>query len=103
SEKNFGSPHLGDLTQGLVARLDWINTQVALAVANQVAVEVVPVGLGKPRPGVNVGDNLAHSSAPFKNHASQSGHEPTSDARAPGKGRLQSFRTLRDECALESS
>jgi hypothetical protein len=59
-EAESSRPPSRDLDEGFVARLDRIDTQVAVAVADQVAVEVVPVRLGKPRPGVNVGDDLVH-------------------------------------------
>jgi hypothetical protein len=49
--------------EGFVARRHRIDAQVALAVANQVAVEQVPVRFGKPPPGKNIADDFVHGAA----------------------------------------
>jgi hypothetical protein len=62
-EQNPCNAHAGDVGKGFVARRYRIDAQVALWVANQVAVEVVPVRFGKPRPGKNIGDDFVHGAA----------------------------------------
>jgi hypothetical protein len=46
--QSSGDAHAGDVGEGLVLRRYRIDAQVALVVANQAAVEVVPVRLEKP-------------------------------------------------------
>jgi hypothetical protein len=62
-EQNVCDSHAGDLGEGFVARRDRIDAQVAVAVANQVAIEQVPVRFGGPRPGKNIGGDLVHGAA----------------------------------------
>ena len=59
-EQNACESHAGDLGEGFVGRRHRIDAQVAVAVANQVAVEQVPVRFGGPRPGKNIGDDFVH-------------------------------------------
>ncbi len=53
-EKNFCDAHARNIREGLVARRHRIDSKAAVGVENRVAVEVVPVRLGKPRPGKNI-------------------------------------------------
>src|SRR5439155_14431051 len=51
-------PHARDVGEVVVARRHRIDAEIGLRVANQIAVEVVPVRFGKPRPGKNIGDDF---------------------------------------------
>src|SRR5207249_5078904 len=49
--------------------LDRIDAQVSLGVADEIAVEVVPVGLGEPGPGEDPIHDLAHATPPTRSYA----------------------------------
>jgi hypothetical protein len=65
-EKNLRGPNLGDIGKALVARLYRIDAKVSLSMANEVTVEVVPVRLGKPRPGKNISGDFMHAAVSFQ-------------------------------------
>src|SRR5438552_6255218 len=53
-QQNACDSHAGDVSEGLLAGRYRIDAQVAPTVANEVAVEVVSVRFGEPRPGENI-------------------------------------------------
>jgi hypothetical protein len=53
-QKNPGDTVSGDFLDGLLGRLHWIDAEISCWMANQIAVKVVAMGLGKPRPGKDV-------------------------------------------------
>src|SRR6516164_4402147 len=59
-KKNACDTHTGDGGEGFVTRRYGIDAQVALAVANQIAVEVVPVRFGEPCPSIDIGNYFVH-------------------------------------------
>ena len=50
----------GDSVEICVTRFDRIDTDIAAGIAHQMAVEIIAVGFGKPRPGLDTADDLAH-------------------------------------------
>src|SRR5207253_9036424 len=76
-EKNLRAPYPRDIGKAFVARRDRIDAKVSFSVANQVAVEVVSVRLGKPRPGKNIGGDFMHGAASFKHCLFRGGREQT--------------------------
>src|SRR5206468_13083561 len=70
-EKNGRHSDASDRVQVFVARLNGVDAKVALGVANQVAVEVVPVWLREPRPSEDIREDLSHRVASVKKQASQ--------------------------------
>ena len=62
-QQNAGDAQAGDFIKPLLARLDGVDAEVAFGVADEVAVEVVTVGLGKPRPREYFVQDLPHTAA----------------------------------------
>jgi hypothetical protein len=61
-QKNVGDAKAGDFVDYLPARLDRVDAKIAFGVTNEVTVEVIAVGLGKPWPGEDVAKDLPHRS-----------------------------------------
>src|ERR1700704_429020 len=59
--RNFHGAHPGDFGKPRIGGLYRINAKVSFRAPNQMAVEIVPVGFGEPRPGKNIGDDFIHS------------------------------------------
>ncbi len=49
----------------VLSRFDGVDTDVAAGIADEVAVEVVAVGFGKPRPRENIADDVPHARLHF--------------------------------------
>src|SRR5207245_2317192 len=62
-------PALHEAREHVLRRLDGIDAQVSLGLADEIAVEVVAVGLGEPGPGEYAVDDLAHAAPPTRSYA----------------------------------
>jgi len=63
-QKNLRDAKAGDFVDDLLVWLDRVDAKIAFGMTNEVAVEVIAVGLGKPWPGEDVAEDLPHRCLP---------------------------------------
>jgi hypothetical protein len=64
-DENPGDPMARQLGQIFLTRLHRIDAEVAIRMPNKVAVEIVAMGLRKPRPGEDIRQDLTHFVCPY--------------------------------------
>src|SRR2546427_3553137 len=89
-EDNVRYASAADRSETFLARLHRIDAQVAAPIANQVAIEVVPVRFGEPRPHVDTRKDLLHGVSPQRSawgiiDRPELGHRPSSWTQAPSR------------------
>src|SRR5207249_1179138 len=68
-EDDARDPALHEAREHVLRGLDGIDAQVSLGVADEIAVEVVAVGLGEPGPGEDAVHDLVHAVPPTRSYA----------------------------------
>src|SRR5262245_8078556 len=71
-EQNPGHAEIDNLLENVIGRLDGIDTEITLRVAKHIAIEVVTMRLGEPRPSEDAAHNFAHRLPPRQSRLKKS-------------------------------